>query len=113
MATVRAKGVITFNPNEKAPDFVLGTITISINQLKDWMEGEGKDYVTYYKNEPQIKLQVTKPKEGRGIMVAVDTWKPVSKNNSETVAANQKRSLDEDKRKPFNANADDQSDLPF
>lgn len=82
MAIVKAKGIMTFNPNEKAPSFVLGTIVISVNQLKEWLNNEGKEYLTDYKGEPQLKLQVTSVKEGRGIMVAVDTWKPTPKDGN-------------------------------
>lgn len=82
MATIRAKGVITFNPHERAPAFVLGTIAISLNQLNEWVKGEGSEWITDYKGEPQLKLQVTALKEGRGIIVNVDTYKSEPKKDS-------------------------------
>ncbi len=78
MAITKPKGIITFNPHPNAPNFVLGTIAISLNQLKDWCETDGAQYLTDYKGEPQLKLQVTSLKEGRGIMIAVDTYKKES-----------------------------------
>ena len=62
MAIVKAKGLITFAPHQNAPAFVLGTIVISRNQLNDFFEGEGKEWVTDYKNEEQLKIQVTSMK---------------------------------------------------
>lgn len=79
---VKAKGLITFAPNEKAPEFVLGTIAISLKQLNEWVKGEGAQYITDYKGEPQLKLQVTSMKGKRGILLAVDTWKPTPKAES-------------------------------
>lgn len=78
MGIIKPKGIITFNPHANAPNFVLGTIAISLNQLKEWCEGEGKEWITDYKGEPQLKLQVTQMKEGRGILLAVDTYRPKS-----------------------------------
>ena len=75
MAFTKPKGIISFNPHPNAPNFVLGTIAISLNQLQEWCKGEGAEFLSDYKGEPQLKLQVTSLKEGRGIMIAVDTYK--------------------------------------
>jgi len=78
MATkVFAKGISTFKPREGAPDFVLGQIIINVNKLNEWFQGEGNQYLTTYKDEPQLKLDVTTAKDG-GITIAVNTYKKES-----------------------------------
>ena len=96
MAIVKAKGLITFAPHKNAPAFVLGAIVISRNKLNDFFEGEGKEWVTDYRNDEQLKIQVTSMKEGRGILLAVDTYKAAAKQDtSETVKRNQERIMAE------------------
>lgn len=111
-ATIKAKGIITFNPHERAPQFVLGTIAISLNQLNEWVKGDGKEYITDYKGEPQLKLQVTSLKEGRGIIVSVDTYRKDNSGVTESTAqpVNERGKKEE----PFNGNSsDDDGSLPF
>lgn len=72
---VFAKGIRTFKKNAKAPDFVLGTLVITVNELYDWIGSEGAQYLTIYNGQQQLKLQLTKKQDG-GIMLAVDTFKP-------------------------------------
>ena len=73
---VKAEGIVTFAPSDKAPDWVHGTLVIDINKFIDWIKADGKQYLTDYKGQPQLKLQVTGMKDKRGILVSVDTWKP-------------------------------------
>jgi hypothetical protein len=116
MAVTKAQGIFTFNPHEKAPAFVLGTIVINLEDFREFVNGEGKQYLTEYNGKKQLKLQVTSPKEGRGIMVAVDTYK----------ADNSKGNYSKDERKEEFKNhhgntgnavghgdSSDSSDLPF
>lgn len=70
------KGLSVFNPKDNAPAFVLGTICITIEDLLEWVKGDGKQYLTDYKGKDQIKLSVTSLKDKRGINLTVDTWKP-------------------------------------
>lgn len=79
------KGINTFAKHEKAPDFVLGTIVINLSTFKEWINGEGKQYLSDYKGSPQIRLQVLQGKERLNIQV--DTWKP-TKKEEETVPGN-------------------------
>lgn len=66
------KGVMVFAPHEKAPKFVKGTIMITLPDLKEWLAGEGKDYIGEYKGKPQLKLQIL---EFNGkLSVQVDTY---------------------------------------
>ena len=74
---IYAKGINTFAKNEKAPDFVLGTIVINLNSFKEWINGEGRKYLSDYKGSPQLKLQVLQGKERLNILV--DTFQPKKK----------------------------------
>lgn len=71
------EGVRTFKKHEKAPEFVLGTVIITPNELFKWLK-ENPQYLTDYKGEKQIKLQCLKKKDG-GITFTVDTYKPKEK----------------------------------
>lgn len=70
-----AKGLRVFEPKETAPEFVLGTIVLTPEDLKDWLTGEGNQYLSEYQGKKQIRLNVTKNKTGRGLTISVDTWK--------------------------------------
>jgi len=94
---VFVNGIRSFKPNEKAPEFVLGTVIITPNELLAWLRGEGEEYLTDYKETKQLKLQVTKSREGN-LMFTVDTFKPTPKV--------------EDKPTPSKSNAVEDS-LPF
>ena len=72
---VFAKGIRTFAKHNSAPDFVLGELVITPNELFAWLKGEGAQYLTEYKETKQLKLQVTKSRDG-GLMLAVNTYKP-------------------------------------
>jgi len=74
MAIIKPKGLITFNPHQNAPNFVLGTIAISVKQLNEWLKGEGAQYLTDYKGSPQLKLQALNGE--KGLYLTVDTFKP-------------------------------------
>ena len=69
------KGIRTFKKHENAPDFVLGTVVITLKELRDWALDEGSQYLTDYKGEKQLRLSATKAKDG-SISLKVDTWKP-------------------------------------
>lgn len=70
---VYADGLMTFPKNEKAPDFVLGTLIITPNKLHQWMK-DNPQYVTEYKGEKQLKLTLL---QGQGkVNIQVDTYQP-------------------------------------
>ena len=71
---VFAKGIRTFAKKDSQPDFVLGELVITPNELFAWLKGEGAQYLTEYKDVKQLKLQVTKSRDG-GLMLAVNTYK--------------------------------------
>ena len=109
---VKVGGMITFSPHDKAPEFVLGNIVIDLDRFYDWLEAEGRDHITEWKGKKQLKLQVTSMKGKRGILVAVDTFVPKPKEER-TGNAEKQPKWDGKKEEKFNANSDDQSDLPF
>jgi len=78
--TIFPKGIRTFKKHDNAPDFVLGTIVLSLSELQEWLNSEGKQYATEYKGVKQIRLQATKSKDGN-LVLKVDTWKPTAKSN--------------------------------
>ena len=90
---VFAKGIRTFAKHNSAPDFVLGELVITPNELFAWLKGEGAQYLTEYKETKQLKLQVTKSRDG-GLMLAVNTYKPQAQTEAPKPKA-------------------DESDLPF
>ena len=78
---VKADGILLFNPNEKAPDFVKGSLVITPNKLIAWLK-DNKQYLTEYNGNKQLKLQILEgnTKDGDAFLYAnVDTWKPTEK----------------------------------
>jgi len=75
MATekIYPKGVRCFPKHEKQPDFVLGAMVITPNELFAWLK-ENQHLLTEYKSEKQLKLQILTGE--KGIYLTVDTWKP-------------------------------------
>jgi len=78
---VYPKGVMGFMRNDRAPEFVIGALTITPNDLVAWLKSEGAEYMSEYNGKKQIRLQLLKGNEGK-INVVVDTYKPVAKNNA-------------------------------
>jgi len=74
---VFAKGIRTFPKHVSAPDFVLGDVVISMNELNEWANGEGSQYLSDYKGDKQIKLQVTSGRDG-SFVLSVNTYKKQS-----------------------------------
>ena len=67
------EGVRFFTPHSKAPDFVIGSLVITPNDLVAWLKKE-PELLTEYEGKKQIKLQVLKSKEGKPYL-QVDTFK--------------------------------------
>ena len=95
---VYPKGLRFFPKNPKAPEFVLGSMVITINQFIQFLE-DNPGYLTEYKGEKQIRLQVLNGKDG--IYATVDTWKsnaltppaPTPKAQPERIAEDSSRDL--------------------
>lgn len=67
------KGIRLFNKHQNAPDFVIGTLVITPNDLVAWLK-EQPELMTEYNGAKQIRLQVLKSKDGN-LYAAVDTYK--------------------------------------
>ena len=65
------KGLRTFPKNEKQPEFVLGSLVITPNELVSWLR-ENESLLTDYKGEKQLKLQMLNG--DKGIYFVVDTY---------------------------------------
>lgn len=72
------KGIGVFPKHDKAPDFVKGAIVITLNELVTFCK-ENPGLLTEYKGEKQLKLQLTERKDGKGLNLTVDTYKPQEK----------------------------------
>jgi hypothetical protein len=67
------KGMMAFKPNEKAPDFVKASVMVTPNELISWLK-ENSDYLTDYKGNKQLKLQLLENE--KGLYFVVDTYQP-------------------------------------
>ena len=104
------KGIVGFAPNEKAPEFVLGTLAITLEDFKEWVNGEGKQYLADYKGKKQLKLNVLKSSKDNGVYFTVDTYKPKPKQDGEPI--HRARAEAENYPQQDNAPVTD-DDLPF
>lgn len=74
------QGIRTFDPQETAPEFIVGTLIIEPKTLMDWLK-ENPNLLTEYKGKKQLKLTILKAREGRGVYTKVDTYKPEKKES--------------------------------
>lgn len=69
------KGIRVFGPKATAPAFVKGQIIITPNELVTWLK-EHPEVLTDYQGQKQLKLSLLERKDGNGLNVQVDTYKP-------------------------------------
>lgn len=67
------KGLRFFNKNDKAPDFVIGTLVVTPDDLNAFCI-DNPTLMTEYNGAKQLKLQVLRSKAGH-LYCAVDTYK--------------------------------------
>ena len=89
------QGIRFFPKNDKAPDFVLGTLVVTLDDLTQFFQ-DRSDLLTEYNNKKQLKLQLLRSKEGK-LYAAVDTFKPQPKDTAPQQAA----VVDDDLGLPF------------
>lgn len=77
---VLPKGIRFFDRNEKAPDFVLGSMVITLNELVQFGK-DNPDLLSDYQGQKQLKLELLKSKKG-GIYAVVNDYKPKAKAGS-------------------------------
>lgn len=63
--------------HEKAPDFVIGKLSIRVDQFREWM----KAHIAAHPGEEWINIDMKVSKGGKGYAV-IDDWKPDNKTES-------------------------------
>jgi hypothetical protein len=76
--TIYPKGIMIFEPHKNAPDFVKGSVMITVKDLIEFCK-ENPEYLTDYKGKKQLKCQLLEGK--KGLYLSVDTWKPEKKED--------------------------------
>ena len=77
-AKIFPKGVVCFDKHPNAPDFVIGSVVITPNDLNQLLR-ENESLMTVYKDKKQIKLQLLR--NDKGLYFAVDTFKAKAKED--------------------------------
>jgi len=62
-----------FPKHEKAPDFVIATMVITMDDLNKFYD-DHEEFFTVYQGKKQLRLQILKSKEGKPYPV-IDTYK--------------------------------------
>jgi hypothetical protein len=70
------KGLRFFNRRVSQPDFVVGSMVITLNDLVTYAK-ENPDLLTEYNGQKQLKIQLLKSKDGN-LYGAVDMYKPAA-----------------------------------
>ena len=91
---VFVEGIRTFNKNEKAPDFVIGSVIIEPNTLFAYLK-KNTDLLTEYNGEKQLKLQALYSKDGK-FLIKIDNWKPDPNYQGNPGTTTNKAAEDED-----------------
>lgn len=76
---IYVKGFVSFPKNEKAPDFVIGTLIIDIADFKEFIDSN-IELLTDYKDKKQLKIQMLHGKEGKINFIVDQYKKPVTKS---------------------------------
>jgi len=87
------QGIRVFKANENAPNFVKGQMVISLNELIKFCK-ENPSILSDYKGEKQLKLDILESKNGNGLNVVINTFKP--KEKQEAPASVAKASTEDD-----------------
>lgn len=66
------KGIMTFGARDNAPEFVLGTMIVTIDDLKGFFE-EQKQHISQYNGKDQLKFNMLKG--DKGVYLVLDTYK--------------------------------------
>ena len=77
---ILAKGLRFFDKNAAAPEFVLGTVVITFEEVRA-MFNENVEHLTEYNGAKQLRLQMLRSKEGKTYF-SVDTYKKGDASNS-------------------------------
>ena len=73
------KGMMTFAPRGNAPDFVLGALVITPNDLYEWLKTQ-EEHSSEYNGKKQFRFQILEGKEDENGLkspyLVLDTFKP-------------------------------------
>lgn len=86
MSTTFAEGFRSFDRKDGQPDFILGEILITPEDLLNWAK-KNPELTSDYKGKTQVKFQIKKSKEGK-VYVELNTWKPDGKKKTEVPEEN-------------------------
>ena len=79
--TIYPKGLRTFPPHAESPDFVKGTLIVTLNELVKFCKENG-NLLTEYNSQKQLKCDIL---EGdKGLYIKVNTWRPDANQQPET-----------------------------
>lgn len=78
-AKIYPKGIMVFTPSEAQKKFKTASICITLADFKEWVNGEGSEYLTEYKGKKQLKLDISTRQDGM-LQVTVDLYKPKPKD---------------------------------
>lgn len=84
------QGIKFFKPNDKQPEWIIGSFVITPDDLMAWFI-DHPELATEYNGKKQIKCQLRKGKDGP--YIAVDTWKPQAANTGNSTAEDVKTDL--------------------
>jgi len=71
-----ASGIYFDTPHEKAPDYVLGRISVNADKFIAWLEAQEKSEKGY------VNMNVKRSKGGK-VYVELDTWKPTKQKQQQ------------------------------
>ena len=75
MEKIYVKGLMVFVPHENAPDFVKGTLVITLEELTSFFNQQAK-YHTEYNGKKQLRCQILEGE--KGLYFTVDTYKKLA-----------------------------------
>ena len=82
---VLPEGLRFFNKKDNQPDFVIGALVITMNDLFAFCKAH-PELITEYNGAKQLKLQVLKSNKGN-LYAKVDTWRPAEQSTTANVDA--------------------------
>lgn len=72
-------GIMIFAPREGAPEFVKGSMVISLKKFTEWAKTM-EQYYTEYNGEKQLRFSLLDG--NKGLYANLDTWKPDAKKEA-------------------------------
>ena len=70
---VYANGVRFFERSDKQPEFVLGSLIITPEDLQEWVNSN-PEHTSTYKGKAQVKFQIKRSKDGK-VYLDLDNYK--------------------------------------